>query len=209
MMDFASAELPKLAPLARSFSADEVEQQLKQLFIDLFSEHLASAAFDVNVLGAAHLGSFELVRRAVNHDGLALLPGAHEESATRYLYRAWMSGDGQGRGLHFLRTYLQMTFPNTWSVDQLWQDKAIAYPNGLYPEEGEDRFLTSRVRVAVDATQNDVNSIKGMMPILSSCLPARVVPKFCLIAKTSHRLRKASIGSGTVLLATAGTALIP
>jgi hypothetical protein len=131
-LDFSNAQLPRLLPLEASFTENEVESDLKRLFIDIFSATLASDVFDVNVLGAAHLGSFGLVRRAVNADGLALLQGDREEAATRYLYRAWKSGNTQGRGLHFLRTYLQMLFPNQCEVEQLWQDKAFPYPEALY-----------------------------------------------------------------------------
>ncbi|HEJ4320070.1 TPA: hypothetical protein SL531_001357 [Pseudomonas aeruginosa] len=130
--DFSNAELPRLLPLENSYAENGVEADLKQLFLDLFNQHLAADTFDVNVLGAAHLGSFDLVRRAVNTDGLVLMQGDREEAATRYLYRAWKSGDVQGRGLHFLRTYLQMLFPNLCQVDQLWHDKNMPYPTGLY-----------------------------------------------------------------------------
>jgi len=131
-LDFPNALLPQLAPLAHSYAENAVEIDLKRLFLDLFHTHLAADTFDANVLGAAHLGSFDLVRRAVNTDGLVLMQGDREEAATRYLYRAWKSGNGQGRGLHFLRTYLQMLFPNQCEVEQLWQDKNHAYPTALH-----------------------------------------------------------------------------
>lgn len=131
-LDFPSAELPRLLPLEQSYAESEVESDLKRLFLDLFNANMAADTFDVNVLGAAHLGSFDLVRRAVNADGLVLMQGDREEAATRYLYRAWKSGNLQGRGLHFLRTYLQMLFPNLCQVDQLWHDKNMPYPTGLY-----------------------------------------------------------------------------
>ena len=131
-LDFSNAQLPRLLPLEASFSENDVEADLKQMFLDIFGSTLAADVFDVNVLGAAHLGSFDLVRKAVNTDGLVLLQGDREEAATRYLYRAWKSGDVQGRGLHFLRTYLQMLFPNQCEVEQLWHDKAYPYPTALY-----------------------------------------------------------------------------
>ncbi|MBP6726296.1 MAG: hypothetical protein KA132_03640 [Thauera sp.] len=129
--DFSNAELPRLLPLENSYAENEVEADLKRLFLDLFREHLAAKTFDTNVLGAAHLGSFDLVRRAVNADGLVLMQGDREEAATRYLYRAWKSGNLQGRGLHFLRTYLQMLFPNVTDVVQLWHEKESPYPKGV------------------------------------------------------------------------------
>lgn len=130
--DFSNAQLPRLLPLESSYAENDAEGDLKRLFLDLFNDMMASDVFDVNVSGAAHLGSFDLVRKAVNTDGLVLLQGDREEAATRYLYRAWKSGDVQGRGLHFLKTYLQMLFPNQCEIEQLWQDKDYPYPTALY-----------------------------------------------------------------------------
>lgn len=128
MFDFTNAQLPTLSPLAASFEENEVEADCKRLLMDLFTEHLAKTVFDVNVLGAAHLGSLDLVRKAVSMDGLVLLQGDREEAATRYLYRAWKSGDVQGRGLHFLRTYLQLLFPGECTIVQKW------HTDNTYPE---------------------------------------------------------------------------
>lgn len=131
--DFPNAKVPQLLPLERSFEENDVEADCKRLLLALFNEQLAIDVFDANVLGAAHLGSFDLVRKAVNADGLVLLQGsANEEAATRYLYRAWKAGNAQGRGFHFLRIYLQMLFPNQWEVEQLWHDTEFEYPEVLY-----------------------------------------------------------------------------
>jgi len=130
-LDFANAKLPNMAPLEASFAADDIEADLKRLFIDLFITYLASDTFDANVLGASHLGSIDLVRQAVNSDGLVLLQGDREEAAMRYLYRAWKSGNAQGRGLHFLRTYLQLLFPNDCDVVQMVHENE---PGKDYPQ---------------------------------------------------------------------------
>jgi hypothetical protein len=137
--DFPSAEIPSARALRDSFAHDEIEAELQALFLELF-ERLASDAFDADVLGAPHLGSFELVRRMVNHDGLVLLRGAHEKAATRYLYRAWKSGDVQKRGLHFLRTYLQLLLPNQVQVRQLWHDRRFPYGEAFRSNEPREIF---------------------------------------------------------------------
>ena len=131
-MDFQTSQLPSVTPLEDSFAENAIESDLKKLFSDLLVAYQAAEVFDANVLGAAHLGSLDLIRKTTNADGLVLLAGDREDSATRYLYRAWKSGDAQGRGLHFLRTYLQMLYPNMCKVEQQWQDKAQTYPTGLY-----------------------------------------------------------------------------
>ncbi|MCY1394653.1 hypothetical protein D9M71_95770 [compost metagenome] len=137
--DFKLAELPEAAPLQHSAAVTQIERELKELFVDLFSL-VGKDTFDAGVLGAAHLGSFDLVRKMVNHDGLVLLKGTREESATRYLYRAWKSGDVQKRGLHFVRTYLQLLFPGEASVRQMWHDKRYPYGSAFISNELRDPY---------------------------------------------------------------------
>ncbi|MCO7215999.1 hypothetical protein [Halomonas sp. OfavH-34-E] len=138
--DFPGAQLPDIAPLRESFANGQIEEELKNLFGELFGS-VAHDTFDASVLGTPHLGSFELVRRTVNHDGLVLLKGEREEAATRYLYRAWKSGDVQKRGLHFLRTYLQLLFPGASEVKQLWHDKRFPYGDAFIVNEPRDPFF--------------------------------------------------------------------
>lgn len=184
MFDFSNAQLPRLFPLEASYTENEVESDLKNLFIDLFNQMLASDVFDVNVSGAAHLGSFDLVRKAVNTDGLVLLQGDDEEAATRYLYRAWRSCNVQGRGLHFLKTYLQLLFPNLGEVIQLWHGKNKPYPTDLRTEESEDTFLTSRIRVSVIGFPNADNDNR-ILKCINQIISARFVIKLRYIATSS------------------------
>lgn len=189
-MDFQNAKLPSLKPLQNSFAVDEIEKDLLNLFIDLFESRLASQVFDVNVLGAAHLGSMELVRKMVNTDGLVLLDGDREEAATRYLYRAWKSRNGQGRGFHFLRTYLQMLYPNASDVEQMAQDKALPYPTKLSPllrSNSSDHYSTSRVRVMIDATKTTWENIEKMTPVLRSIIPARFLLYFAMLTAWNQK----------------------
>jgi hypothetical protein len=130
-VDSIVKQLQTLTPLQKSFAVDEVEGQLKQLFIDLFDVHFQPDFHDANVLGMAHLGSLDLVRKIINLDGLVLLRDGREDYTTRRLYRAWRAGHLQGRGLHFLRAYLQLLFPNQCEVYQFWHEN---YEGRTYPE---------------------------------------------------------------------------
>ena len=127
-MDF-NAPSPKLVPLEKSGAITEYESQLKSLALDLWSGLLADRSADIGVLGAPHLGSFSLVQRELNSDGLILIKSDNEEGLTRYLYKAFRSGKLGGRGLHFLRTYLQMLYPNAWEIEQVWCTVDDTYPN--------------------------------------------------------------------------------
>lgn len=214
-MDFPNAQLPALTPLRNSFERDAVEADLKKLFLDLWDAHLATEAFDINVLGMAHLGSLDLVRKSVNADGLVLLPGEREEAATRYAYRAWKARSMQGRGLFFLKTYLQLLYPGYWDVEQQMQDKALPYPTALYDRSTHgndaDKYLTSRLHIRLDVSGN-ITNVDSVVPVISAILPARFVPKVSLIMHTESPVNVAAVfnpsitlrGSGTVTVAEVG-----
>lgn len=176
---FKSSIPPRLEPLRESFTVDDIEEQLQQLFIDLF-ERISVDAFDAINLGAPNLGTFDLVRRAITADGLALLNSEREDAVTRYLHKAWSASDNQGRGLHFLRTYLQMLYPNEWQLFQLEQDKSIPYPYALRPDTGnrETHFLTSRIKVLIDGNSANAPLLGKFVPILTSVIAARLVIAF-------------------------------
>lgn len=182
--DFPNAKPVALAPLQASFAQSDIEAEIKALTLKLWDEKLAQDAFDANVSGMAHLGSFELVRKSVNRDGLVLMQGDREESATRYLYRAWKSRNRNGRGIFFLRTYLQMLWPNACEVEQMWQEKAKAYPKALLTteevqeqEREADVYLTSRIDIAISFSAQPHN-FRNLLSIISATVPARFVPVF-------------------------------
>ena len=178
-MDFPNAQLPSLIPLKNSSAQSNIdtENELRNLFVQLFNDFLSSDTFDANVLGMMHLGSLDLVRKAVNKDGLVLLAGTREETATRYLYRAWQSKNNQGRGLHFLRTYLQLLFPNASQVEQMAQDKDYPYPTKLIPltVANSGYYSTSRIRVLIDHQKVTTQQLERMTPILRSVIAARLL----------------------------------
>ncbi len=203
-MDFPNAQLPELTPLKNSFAIDDVENDLRNLFIDLFESMMAQSAFDLNVLGVGHLGSMDLIRKLVNVDGLALIDGDREETATRYLYKAWKSRNKNGRGFHFLATYLQLLFPNGYAIEQMAQAKSGTYPNELSPLKGSDstKFSTSRVRIAIDSSRTTWENIDKMAPILSSIIPARLILYFAMLTtwrKTNYIGATLLSGSTTVV----------
>lgn len=184
--DFPNAQPPQLLPLRKmagtgAQSAD-YESEIRQLFLDLFNQYLASDAFDVNVLGMAHLGTFPLIQRSINFDGLTLLNNAYEQQAGRYIYKAWKSRAKRGRGLFFLRTYLQLLLPHNSRVNQ--QIAPISQISTPYPTILYDRpstpipsgyFLTSRlnVKLNVAGVYTDISSISSC---ISKIIPARFIP---------------------------------
>lgn len=169
-------------PLQKSRLASDplvstVEEELRALFVRLYAESLGEAANDITVYGAPHLGSFGLVERNIDADGLTVLRET-TEARIRYLFKAWRHRNPE-RGLHFLRLYLKAIFEDRATIGQLWQRKGWEYPVYTKTEDeiraaGEslsDYFLTSRVRVDVDS---DTVSSK-LLASFRSAVPARIL----------------------------------
>lgn len=170
-------DAPTLAPLVNSAQYDEIEAELKQVFLDLFATYLRSSERDLNVVGAAHLGSLALLEKCIKQDGLAVF--GDDTYAVQYLYRAWHARNPK-RGMIFLKTYLQLIWPNGWIVDQMWQDKRQPYPTALVArgditdvDPSTNYFMTSRITVSIaDDAESGVN-IPRVEPALRSALAAR------------------------------------
>lgn len=175
------AKQPDLLPLRESHEADVLESELKALFIDLFNTYIRPDERYVNVLGMPQHGPRALVETSLANDGLAIYRGADAASgAGAYLLRAWRAMNPK-RGRHLLETYLQLLWPNVWTVNQMWQDVDADYPEALAAEEDDDRFLTSRVEVTLPAratTGGDANAIASG---LRASLPARMVMKMSIV----------------------------
>lgn len=187
-------DAPELAPLRASHEANEVEAELKALFMALFEEFIRPGEREVNTVGTPHLGPFSQVERAVKNEGLALYRSSNED-AMRFLFRAWRARNPK-RGLHMLKSYLQLLWPNAWSVSQLYQDKTAAYPTDLYNVAEPDRFLTSRVLVGIasgDATEEEV---LGAVPALRSVVPARILLEIILLNQMQQSIGMAAAEFG-------------
>jgi hypothetical protein len=196
----AGTAVARLYPLRQSAEGRTVESELKALFIHLYEQRLLEKADDLNVYGAAHLGSFALVERFVKADCLALLRN-NDDGAMRYLYRAWRARN-HGRGLHFLRTYLQLLWPDAWELDQLWQDKDQAYPTALIPAPAPNvappnHYLTSRLRVGIEGVTDTPDQIVRMTPALRSVIAAKFVLNVVITRKVESTTRLAGALSGT------------
>lgn len=181
MFDFQASVIPQMTPLQKSYTNNSFEREIKELFINLFKTHLGEATFNAFVLGSPHLGSFDLVRKSINTDGISLLQSNVEETTTRYLYRAWKSGDVQKRGLHILRVYVKLLFGSLAEVTQLQHSIHEPYPTKLVEyKPGDpllpDHYLTSRVYVDIDSSFAD-ESIKRIASSVQSILAARFVPE--------------------------------
>jgi hypothetical protein len=183
---------PSLGPLVNSAEFNEIEAELKQIFIDLFTTYLRASERDLNVYGAAHLGSLDLLTKRIKEDGLAVF--GDDTNAVEYLYRAWNFRNPK-RGMIFLRTYLQLLWPNSFIVDQLWQQKDVAYPTALFtraqitdPDPETNYYLTSRVRISIDDPSESGVTATRVLPALLAVLAARFLVQLLVLKRYTDSL---------------------
>jgi len=168
----AVQDAPDLGPLRASHEADQLEAELKALFMDLFGQYVRPGLAALSTVGAPHLGDLDQLERAVKTDGLAL-QRAGSEGAMRYLHKAFRARNPK-RGLHMLRAYVQVLFGSNWTMDQMWQAAGAVYPEDLSPTQEPGRFLTSRVHLEV-VTSSSLGRPELLAQSLRSVIPARIV----------------------------------
>lgn len=177
--------IPKLQPLLQSHDDNAIEVALKDAFTQAFEAFLRSAERELNLYGAPHLGSLDLMARFIKQDGLALI--RKNEPSMAYLFRAWRARNRM-RGLHFLRTYLQLLWANAWTAEQMWQDTRAPYPTALVGEaiaahEPTHYFLTSRIHVAIEDFNEDGQGILKALPSLRTTLAAKYLLNIFLLRR--------------------------
>lgn len=181
---------PELLPLYYSHVADQLEHELKQLFIQLFDTYIRADERYVNALGSPQLGVRELVEQSLAADGLSIYRGATGPGS--YLLRAWRAHNPK-RGLHLLKSYLQLLWPNVWTAHQMWQDKGEVYPTELVEEDGGDHYLTSRVHVSLPARSTSGADVNAISSGLKASVPARVVMQLSIFTEEAFDLGVAAL----------------
>lgn len=171
-----------LAPLLESHEANALETELKALFAQLFNTYVRPQERETNTAGTPHIGPFVQVERAVKSEGLALVRKS-DDGAMRYLFRAWRANNPK-RGLGMLRAYLQLLWPNSFTITQMWAQKLTTYPTVLATADGGNHYLTSRVNVEISAGSSDGTDVAQLGPSLRSVLPARILLNVSLLQQS-------------------------
>lgn len=171
-----------LAPLDQSHDANEVDRQLKLLFMQMFETHIRPGAREVATAGMPHIGPFGQVERAVKAEGLAMYR-AGDEAALRYLFRAWRARNPK-RGFGLLKTYLQLLWPNGWEVHQLWQQRGLTYPTQLEQSDLGNHWRTSRVQVFISSGTTSGADVASIAPSLRTVIPARALIDVAVLTRS-------------------------
>lgn len=182
-------EIVKLEPLKQSYDETEQELAVKQAFMQLIESSLRSTERKINVYGSPHLGDYELKARFSKQNGFAIIN--KDDATMHYLFKAWRYRNRM-RGLHLLRTYLQLLWANRWTANQMWQDKNAPYPTALVGEAGatSNHYLTNRIHVAIDAEVTAAEILK-FAPSIRTTLAAKYIIKLFMLR---HFENKANSG---------------
>lgn len=198
----------ELIPLVRSAEYDDVERELKALFLSLYKQHVDGVVMEVNTYGMPHLGPDKFISRELNNDGLALMSDTTTDS-TRLLFMGWRYLNTQ-RGTPFLRLYLRALFGDVFTIDQLWCKKDGTYPVDVMSETeiklaGEDLndyFLTSRLRVDIETTIVPERILRAAR----TAVAARFVLELRAARRTLSTYGVRFIGNSVLVCRTTGTA---
>lgn len=172
--------MKELIPLQKSHSYNQVEFELKQLMIRLFQKHLANPSADINCYGMPHLGSKDLLHKYLVAQNISNFNvGSLSEDSARYLVSA-LRFKNLKRGTHLLATFLICAWGTDFEISPLYQHKDKPYPQELKTaeeiqenrENGNDYFLTSRLRVILYGTEGYFST--EIAKSLNQILPARL-----------------------------------
>jgi hypothetical protein len=132
MADLIPVDAPSLQPLAQSFEYDQLETDLKAIFMAVFESMIRPRERSLNLYGMPQLGDAELVERALKDSGLAIVK--RDVTRSSFLLQAARARNPR-RGMIFLKQYLQAVWPNDWKVEPLWHPIATSadYPDDRTP----------------------------------------------------------------------------
>lgn len=172
-----------LAPLGNSHAANELERAMAGIFTAIVQDLQIDQLNDIYNYGAPWQGSRTVVERFTKLNGLAVLrrdDGGLSDKLMSVIYANWESIASE-RGVSFLQFVLDMLYPTQNEVIRLWHSKAFSnsYPRHVSETGGQGRFLTSRVRIKIDAAV-DIAELSELAPTLSRLVPWQVVPEIAV-----------------------------
>lgn len=194
-----------LNPLATQEEAEQLEIDIRESFREVFEQMLGDSVHGLLHYGSPHLFKQQpLLKKFYLADGLSLPKANTEIGYLQYLMKAWRVKN-QKRGFHFLRTYLQILYPNEFKIEQLWQESGKAYPSVLRNEEeakasGKPHWRTSRVRITVSDERETGASLAMYHPTFQAILGARFLIELYLLRE--ENLTPINVGVAGVFTAT-------
>lgn len=204
-------------PIEETKPPESLEETWKTVFLNVFKKMLWEKQHDLLYYGSPYLGGDEVLTRFALSDGLSLMRSGSENDRLRYLLKAWRVKN-QKRGFHFLRTYLQMLYPNAFHIEQRWQETSKAYPTALSneraaKEKGTPHWLTSRIRIEISDISENGQDILQYISTIKSIVSARFVVDIAVLrefgAKTPSTLSLSSAFTAFQTVSFSGECVLP
>nr|WP_315043968.1 hypothetical protein [uncultured Moraxella sp.] len=185
-------------PIAQSHLYDDLERAMASVFRQMLKDHLINDIDDIYHYATPFLGGKTVVERFSKLNGLAVLrrdDGGFSDKVMAIILANWQSLASE-RGLAFLQFVLDMLYPNQNEIVRLWHDKSRAksYPNYLYESASSKRFLTSRIRIKLNA-DIDLSELSELAPTLRRLVPAHIVPEVAVYVDIDNKKIGMALGA--------------
>lgn len=169
-----------LSPILHSAAANDLERAMADIFTGIVQDLQIEQLNDIYNYGVPWQGSRNVVERFTKLNGLAVLrrdDGGLSDKLMSVIYSNWTAIASE-RGVSFLQFVLDMLYPNQSNIVQLWHSITLAssYPRYVAEAKGKNRFLTSRVRIKMDANV-DIAELSELAPTITRLVPWHVVPE--------------------------------
>lgn len=176
-----------LSPILHSHAANELERAMAGIFTGIVQDLQIEQFNDIYNYGVPWQGGRNVVERFTKLNGLAVLrrdDGGLSDKLMGVIYSNWTAIASE-RGVGFLQFVLDMLYPNQNKIIPLWHSKELAasYPRFVAETKGQNRFLTSRVRIKMDVSV-DIAELSELAPTITRLVPWHVVPEVAVGVET-------------------------
>ena len=185
-----------LAPILHSHVNGEIERAMVSVFTAIIQDTQIDQLNDIYSYAVPWQGSRTVVESFTKLNGLAVLRRNDEglsDKIMSIIYANWTAIASE-RGVSFLQFVLDMLYPNQNQIVQLWHSKSLAssYPRYVAESQGQDRFLTSRLRIKIDSGV-DVAELSELTPTIARLVPWQIVAEVAVSVKTTNLSVSAAI----------------
>ena len=186
-----------LAPILHSHTNSELERAMVSVFTAIVQDTQIDQLNDIYSYAVPWQGSRTVVESFTKLNGLAVLrrnDAGLSDKIMSVIYSNWTSIASE-RGVGFLQFVLDMLYPNQNQIVSLWHSRPLAssYPRYVAESKGQDRFLTSRVRIKIDSGVN-VAELSELTPTIARLVPWQVVAEVAVAVNTDNLSLQAAVG---------------
>ena len=176
-----------VSPVLKSHAANNLERAMAGVFASVIQEQQINQLNDIYNYGVPWQGSRTVIERFTKLNGLTVLrrdDAGLSDKLMSIIYANW-SAIASERGIAFLQFVLNMLYPNQNNIVRLWHSKKLSSSYPLYASEtqSDDSFLTSRIRIKIDASV-DVAELSELAPTIAKLVPWHIVPEVAVAINT-------------------------